>query len=219
MARIPVEKPTNSDRFACERYLAEKWGLTATWHHWSESELSVSGNGKLYLKDIESSHVNDPQCDTITVSGSFAGTINVSSDRTMVIAPGANLSGATITNAGTVVSADFKNLPSFAANYAGTLRGGSAMAFTIDAAVSSTAAADAVSINRAVVLDDNCHITVSIAGKAPGGVYTLLSATSLAGGSALSATSASAKYTVTPFIDGNALKVEVFPDALMIILR
>jgi len=213
------EKPTNSDRFACERYLAEKWGLTATWRHWSEDELTLSGNGRLYLKDIESSHVDDLQCDTITVSGSFAGTINVPPDRTMVIAPGANLSGATITNAGTIVSSDFRNLPSFAANYAGTLTGGGRMAFTIDSSVSTTMAADAIAINREIILDDTCHVTVTIANKAPGGIYTLLSATSLTGGTTLSATSTSSKYTVVPFIDGNVLKAEVFPDALMIILR
>ena len=93
------------------------------------------------------------------------------------------------------------------------------MAFTIDSFVSTTMAADAIAIDREVVLNDTCHVTVAIADKTRGGVYTLLSATSLTGGTTLSATSTSTKYTVVPFLDGNALKAEIFPDALMIILR
>ena len=64
-----------------------------------------------------------------------------------------------------------------------------------------------------------CTIVYLASPFTSGGIYTLLSVTSLSGGTTLSATSTSVKYTVVPFIDGNVLKAEVFPDALMIFLR
>ena len=94
-----------------------------------------------------------------------------------------DLTGATVTGAGTVKSASLRNLPQLDADFTGNLAGGGALAFTIDATVSTTAATDALAFDRAVALDDAG--TVTVAGSLRTGTYTLLSATELTGGANL----------------------------------
>ena len=85
-----------------------------------------------------------------------------------------DLSGATVTGAGNVKSAALRNLPQFDAGFTGTLSGGSSMTFTVDPSLNTSAALDAITINREVELDSDCAVTVTLKGKAKGGTYTLL---------------------------------------------
>lgn len=85
-----------------------------------------------------------------------------------------DLSGATVTGAGNVKSAALRNLPQFDAGFTGTLSGGSNMTFTVVSSLNGSSAVDAISIDRAVTLDSNCTVTVTLKGKAKAGTYTLL---------------------------------------------
>ena len=60
------ETPTAEERVAAEKYLAEKWGLAGNYNDtFSNPELRVVGNGTILLED------------DVSISGSFAGTINL----------------------------------------------------------------------------------------------------------------------------------------------
>ena len=136
-----------------------------------------------------------------------------------------DLSGATVTGAGDVKSASLRNLPSFGAGFTGGVSGGSAMTFRLNAAGSATAVLDPISIDHAVTLDDTCAVTVTVSGDrrpAPG-TYTLLSATSLSGGTTLNATIVNATGKEIPVChvrkDGNRVLLEVIPSAFVLTIR
>ena len=77
------EKPTPTERMACELYLAKKWGLETAYTPWDTGYTELSGNGTLTLDNA-----NLPDHDDVsemTVAGNFAGTINVSAGKTLVV--------------------------------------------------------------------------------------------------------------------------------------
>ena len=77
------EKPTAAERCACERYLAEKWGLEKTYTPWDTGYTELSGGGTLVLDD-EGWPTHDDVTET-TVAGNFAGTIEVPAGKTLVL--------------------------------------------------------------------------------------------------------------------------------------
>ncbi len=78
------EVPTAAERCACERYLAEKWGLKKTYTPWDTGYTELSGGGTLVLDD-EGWPSHDDVAET-TVAGNFAGTIEVPAGKTLVLA-------------------------------------------------------------------------------------------------------------------------------------
>ena len=79
------EKPTPSERCACELYLAKKWGLESSYSPRGASLATLTGksNAKVILSDT-----NQPDYDSdaaITVDGDFTGTIEVPEGRTLVV--------------------------------------------------------------------------------------------------------------------------------------
>ena len=59
------EVPTEAERIAAEKYLAEKWGLVKDYKDVSLPELRITGNGSVALKD------------DFAVSGSFSGSVDL----------------------------------------------------------------------------------------------------------------------------------------------
>ena len=134
-----------------------------------------------------------------------------------------DFSGATVTGAGNVKSASLRNLPTFDAEFTGTLSGGSNMTFTVNSLLNDSAAVDAITIDRAVTLDSVCTVTVTLKGKAKGGTYTLLTVPS---GSLVGKTFAldivneigmavSAKLVTSD----TALSLEIAPPGLVILIQ
>ena len=85
-----------------------------------------------------------------------------------------DLSRATVTGAGNVYSASLRNLPAFDAGFTGALAGGSNMTFTVDSSWDAAAAVDAITVARAVAIDADCAVTVTLKGEAKAGTYALL---------------------------------------------
>ena len=81
-----------------------------------------------------------------------------------------------------------------------------ALSFTIDREVSATAAVDALSFDRPVVLDGTG--TVTVAGTVVPGNYTLLAATSVTGGDGL-----------VPQIEDNRFDADLIVDGTSLVLR
>ena len=79
------EKPTPEERVACERYLAEKWGLARNYLRWDVGFADLSGVGTVNLTD--ENMPDHEEVGEITVAGSFAGTINVPEGKTLVVSP------------------------------------------------------------------------------------------------------------------------------------
>ena len=77
------EKPTPTERMACELYLAKKWGLETAYTPWDTGYTELSGNGTLTLDDANLPGHDDAS--EVTVAGNFAGTINVSAGKTLVV--------------------------------------------------------------------------------------------------------------------------------------
>ena len=77
------EKPTSAERAACERYLAKKWGLETSYTPWDVGYTDLSGQGTLTLDD--SGWATHEDVTEVMVAGNFAGTINVPTDKTLVI--------------------------------------------------------------------------------------------------------------------------------------
>lgn len=79
------EKPTPAERFACETYLAEKWGLTDKYMPRDASSFVLTGqsNAEMELWDYENQGYNANA--EVTVSGDFVGQVTVPQGRTLVI--------------------------------------------------------------------------------------------------------------------------------------
>lgn len=78
------EKPTVVERAACERYLAEKWGLEDSYVQWDNSSSAVSGNsGNVILYD--DARATYDSAEEITAEGSFSGTVLIPEGKTLVI--------------------------------------------------------------------------------------------------------------------------------------
>jgi len=77
------EKPTPTERMACELYLAKKWGLETAYTPWDTGYTELSGNGTLTLDNANLPDHDDVS--EVTVAGNFAGTINVSAGKTLVV--------------------------------------------------------------------------------------------------------------------------------------
>lgn len=88
------EVPTDSERMACEAYLAEKWGLEST--HSARalqemfSEVSGGDGDTMTIGDYESTENNvtatNPVPEEVTIAGNYRGTINVAAGKTLVVA-------------------------------------------------------------------------------------------------------------------------------------
>ena len=75
------EVPTIAERMACERYLAEKWGLPCT--EWDASFTELSGGAPVSLAD----EVNPDRtgAEEVTVAGNYFGTLTVPAGKTLVV--------------------------------------------------------------------------------------------------------------------------------------
>ena len=127
-----------------------------------------------------------------------------------------DLTGATVTGDGVVKSATLRNLPQLDADFTGSLAGGSALAFTIDRTVSTTAAVDALSFDRPLVLDANGTVTVT--GTVLPGDYTLLTAPSVTGGG-LALQMADNRFEADLAVAGTSLILRVKSVGTMVIFR
>ena len=77
------EVPTADERAACERYLAEKWGLTETYNNWDTSYVELSGRGWVEFWDTNiETHQGAAE---IAVAGNFAGTLRTRAGQTLVL--------------------------------------------------------------------------------------------------------------------------------------
>ena len=99
-----------------------------------------------------------------------------------------DMSGATVSGAGDLRSASLRNLPRFGEGFSGRVTGGSAMSFKIVAGRGGARVVDAISVDRAVALDADCAVSVTVrgSGRLAAGEYVLLSATALSGGENMS---------------------------------
>jgi len=127
-----------------------------------------------------------------------------------------DLTGATVTGDGVVKSATLRNLPQLDADFTGSLAGGSALAFTIDRTVSTTAAVDALSFDRPIALDANGTVTVT--GTVLPGDYTLLTAPSVTGGG-LVLQMADNRFEADLAVAGTSLILRVKSVGTMVIFR
>jgi len=128
-----------------------------------------------------------------------------------------DLTGATVTGEGVVKSAGLRNLPQLDADFSGSLAGGSALEFTIDTAANDSAAVDALSFDLPLALDDAGTVTVS--GTVPPGAYTLLTASTLTGGSDLALQMEDERFNAELAVVGNALVLNVKTLCTTIIIR
>ena len=78
------EAPTAAERFACELYLAKKWGLEKSYSQWDRGYTELSGAGTLTLGNTGWTTHEDVA--EVTVAGNFAGTIEVPADKTLILA-------------------------------------------------------------------------------------------------------------------------------------
>ena len=121
-----------------------------------------------------------------------------------------------MTGDGVVKSATLRNLPQLGADFTGSLAGGSALAFTIDRTVSTTAAVDALSLDRPIALDANGTVTVT--GTVLPGDYTLLTAPSVTGGG-LALQMADNRFEADLAVAGTSLILRVKSVGTMVIFR
>ena len=128
-----------------------------------------------------------------------------------------DLAGTTVTGDGVVKSASLRNLPLLDAGFTGSLAGGSALAFTIDREVSTTAAIDALSFDRPVALDTNGTVTVT--GAVRPGTYTLLTATSVTGGNGLTLLMEDNRFDAELAIEGTSFVLRVKSSGTMVIFK
>ena len=128
-----------------------------------------------------------------------------------------DLTGTTVTGDGVVKSASLRNLPLLDAGFTGSLAGGSALAFTIDRTVSTTAAVDALSFDRPIALDTNGTVTVT--GTVLPGNYTLLTATSVTGGNGLTLQMEDNRFDADLAIEGTSFVLRVISPGTMILFR
>ena len=78
------EKPTTVERAACERYLAEKWGLESSYAQWDVPYAQLSGSsGTVTLYD--DARTTYDSVEEIAAEGSFSGTVIIPSGKTLVI--------------------------------------------------------------------------------------------------------------------------------------
>ena len=75
------EVPTAAERAACERYLAEKWGLHCP--DWDASFTELSGGGPVSLADAANS--GHTGVEEVTVAGNYFGTLTVPAGKTLVV--------------------------------------------------------------------------------------------------------------------------------------
>ena len=83
------EVPTESERAACERYLADKWGLTGSYNNWDASVFDLSGHQANIARRVEFYDSNTSSrtgAAEIVVSGYYTGVLSVPAGRTLVIA-------------------------------------------------------------------------------------------------------------------------------------
>ena len=122
-----------------------------------------------------------------------------------------------MTGDGVVKSATLRNLPQLDADFTGSLAGGRALAFTIDRTVSTTAAVDALSFDRPLVLDANGTVTVT--GTVLPGDYTLLTAPSVTGGDGLALQMEDGRFDAGLSVTGSSLVLCVKSVGTMVIFR
>ncbi len=128
-----------------------------------------------------------------------------------------DLSGATVTGAGTVVVSAGAKLPQLSDAFTGTVQlQVTTYAFTIDSSVSTDRAVDAVQINGAVTLPNACEITVAPGTRVAPGTYALLSSDALTGGETLTLRTTGdfnwAKYTPRLERNGQSVALRLSPD-------
>ena len=128
-----------------------------------------------------------------------------------------DLSGITVTGDGVVKSASLRNFPQFDAGFTGSLAGGGALAFTIDRALSTTTAVDALAFDRAVALDNEG--TVAVTGNVVPGTYTLVTASSLTGGTNLTLQLTDNRFNAELAVEGTALLLRVKSLGTMLLMR
>ena len=75
------EVPTVAERAACERYLAEKWGLQCS--EWDASFTELSGGGPVSLADV--ANPGRTGAEEVTVAGNYFGTLTVPAGKTLVV--------------------------------------------------------------------------------------------------------------------------------------
>lgn len=78
------EKPTTVERAACERYLAEKWGLKSSYTQWDVPYTRLSGSsGTVTLyDDVNTSY---DSVEEIAAEGSFSGTVIIPAEKTLLL--------------------------------------------------------------------------------------------------------------------------------------
>ena len=81
------EKPTVAERIACERYLADKWGLFYT--QWETTSVLASGSaGTVFLGNrTNSGYVDDDMPEEVQATGAYSGTgrIDIPEGRTLLL--------------------------------------------------------------------------------------------------------------------------------------
>ena len=127
----------------------------------------------------------------------------------------ADYSGATVIGAGTVKSPTLRNLPNFAAGFTGTVAGGSELSFTIG----TDGVADALAINKPLVLDEGATVTVNVSGKPPAGHHTLLTATSISGSATLDIVGPLVNRKATLHVEAGEIWLEVTAPGLTVIIQ
>lgn len=75
------EVPTAAERAACERYLAEKWGLPCA--EWDVGFTELSGGGPVSLTDER--NTDRTGVEEVTVAGNYFGTLTVPEGKTLVV--------------------------------------------------------------------------------------------------------------------------------------
>ncbi|MBQ6338899.1 MAG: hypothetical protein IJI36_07130, partial [Kiritimatiellae bacterium] len=75
------EVPTAAERAACERYLAEKWGLYCP--EWDASFTEISGGAPVSLGDV--TNPGRTGAEEVTVAGNYFGTLTVPAGKTLVV--------------------------------------------------------------------------------------------------------------------------------------
>ena len=127
----------------------------------------------------------------------------------------ADYSGATVTGAGTVKSPTLRNLPKFGQNFSGSVAGGSDLSFT----VGTDGVADALAIDRPLVLDDGATVTVNVSGKPAAGHHTLLTATSITGSATPVIVGFPATRTAKLHVDEGEIWLEVIAPGMVFFVR
>lgn len=80
------ERLTPGERFACETYLAEKWGLTGQYRPRSIPYLTLTGKSASTVSLSDSDYTDWNDNAEVLVDGDFQGLVNVPKGRTLVVA-------------------------------------------------------------------------------------------------------------------------------------